>query len=118
MCIRDRVRISEQGYVYACIPANLEEGKTCPSLGFIAHMDTCLLYTSLMAALSRQQIDVPVTLVNTVILYETSARSRALRLGSYFRDKGLAVQSMKKKEQVALEDYKAMAIQRLSLIHI
>ena len=35
-----QVRISEQGYVYACIPANLEEGKTCPSLGFIAHMDT------------------------------------------------------------------------------
>ena len=35
-----QVRISEQGYVYACIPSNLEEGKTCPSLGFIAHMDT------------------------------------------------------------------------------
>mgnify|MGYP000255477826 FL=1 len=35
-----QVRISEQGYVYACIPANLEEGKTCTSLGFIAHMDT------------------------------------------------------------------------------
>lgn len=27
-----QVRISEQGYVYACIPSNLEEGKTCPSL--------------------------------------------------------------------------------------
>ena len=35
-----QVRISEQGYVYACIPSNLEEIKTCPSLGFIAHMDT------------------------------------------------------------------------------
>lgn len=65
-----------------------------------------------MAALSRQQIDVPVTLVNTVILYETSARDQALWLGSYFRDRGMAVQSMKKKELVPVEDYKAMAVQR------
>ena len=28
-----QVRISEQGYVYACIPSNLEEGKTCPLPG-------------------------------------------------------------------------------------
>lgn len=35
-----QVRMSEQGYVYACIPSNLEEGKTSPALGFIAHMDT------------------------------------------------------------------------------
>ena len=81
-------------------------GKDTPAVGFVIVVD------QLMAALSRQQIDVPVTLVNTVILYETSARSRALWLGSYFRDKGLAVQSMKKKEQVPLEDYKAMAAQR------
>ena len=81
-------------------------GKDTPAVGFVIVVD------QLMAALSRQQIDVPVTLVNTVILYETSARSRALWLGSYFRDKGLAVQSMKKKEQVPVEDYKAMAAQR------
>ena len=59
-------------------------GKDTPAVGFVIVVD------QLMAALSRQQIDVPVTLVNTVILYETSARSRALWLGSYFRDKGLA----------------------------
>ena len=35
-----QVRMSEQGYVYACIPSNLEEGKTSLALGFIAHMDT------------------------------------------------------------------------------
>lgn len=81
-------------------------GKDTPAVGFVIVVD------QLMAALSRQQIDVPVTLVNTVILYETSARSRALWLGSYFRDKGLAVQSMKKKEQVPLEDYRAMAVRR------
>ena len=81
-------------------------GKDTPAVGFVIVVD------QLMAALSRQQIDVPVTLVNTVILYETSARSRALWLGSYFRDKRLAVQSMKKKEQVPVEDYKAMAAQR------
>ena len=84
----------------------MQFGKDAPAVGFVIVVD------QLMAALSRQQIDVPVTLVNTVILYETSARSRALWLGSYFRDKRLAVQSMKKKEQVPVEDYKAMAAQR------
>ena len=47
-------------------------GKDTPAVGFVIVVD------QLMAALSRQQIDVPVTLVNTVILYETSARSRAV----------------------------------------
>ena len=32
------VRISEYGYVYACLPANT--GKQIPVIGFIAHMDT------------------------------------------------------------------------------
>ena len=81
-------------------------GKDTPAVGFVIVVD------QLMAALSRQQIDVPVTLVNTVILYETSARDQALWLGSYFRDRGMAVQSMKKKELVPVEDYKAMAVQR------
>ena len=81
-------------------------GKDTPAVGFVIVVD------QLMAALSRQQIDTPVTLVNTVILYEAEARDRALRLGGYFRDKGLAVQSMKKKEHVPVEEYKAMALRR------
>ena len=57
-------------------------GKDTPAVGFVIVVD------QLMAALSRQQIDVPVTLVNTVILYETSARSRALWLGRLFQGQG------------------------------
>ena len=75
-------------------------------MGFVIVVD------QLMAALSRQQIDTPVTLVNTVILYEASARDNAIRLGRYFKDKGLAVQSMKRRPDKEIEDYKAMAAQR------
>ena len=56
--------------------------------------------------------DLSVTLVNTVILYEASARDNAIRLGRYFKDKGLAVQSMKRRPDKEIEDYKAMAAQR------
>ncbi|MBP3239726.1 MAG: peptidase T [Oribacterium sp.] len=34
------VRLSKYCYVFGCIPSNLEDGKTAPKLGFIAHMDT------------------------------------------------------------------------------
>lgn len=81
-------------------------GKDTPAVGFVIVVD------QLMAALSRQQIDTPVTLVNTVILYEVSARDSAITLGRYFKTKGLAVQSMKRRRDKTIEDYKAMAKDR------
>lgn len=81
-------------------------GKDTPAVGFVIVVD------QLMAALSRQQIDTPVTLVNTVILYEASARDSAITLGRYFKTKGLAVQSMKRRRDKTIEDYKAMAKDR------
>lgn len=81
-------------------------GKDTPAVGFVIVVD------QLMAALSRQQIDTPVTLVNTVILYEVSARDSAIMLGRYFKTKGLAVQSMKRRRDKTIEDYKAMAKDR------
>lgn len=81
-------------------------GKDTPAVGFVIVVD------QLMAALSRQQIDTPVTLVNTVILYEASARDSAITLGRYFKTKGLAVQSMKRRRDKTIEDYKAMANDR------
>ena len=30
----------EDAYLVACIPSNLQEGKTAPSIGFVAHVDT------------------------------------------------------------------------------
>ena len=47
-------------------------GKDTPAVGFAIVVD------QVMAALSRQQIDTPVTLVNTVILYEATARDLSL----------------------------------------
>ena len=52
------------------------------------------------------------TLVNTVILYEATARDNAIRLGRYFKERGLAVQSMKRRQDKSLEDYRAMTLGR------
>lgn len=57
-------------------------GKDTPAVGFAIVVD------QLMAALSRQQIHIPVQLVNTVILYEPSARQSAVRLSRFFRSEG------------------------------
>lgn len=81
-------------------------GKDTPAVGFAIVVD------QLMAALSRQQIHTPVDMVNTVILYEATARDSALRLGRYLKEKGMAVQSMRRCETKAVEDYIAMAKKR------
>ena len=81
-------------------------GKDTPAVGVAIVVD------QVMAALSRQQIDTPVTLVNTVILYEATARDNAIRLGRYFKERGLAVQSMKRRQDKSLEDYRAMTLGR------
>jgi len=81
-------------------------GKDTPAVGFVIVVD------QLMAALLRQQIDTPVSLVNTVILYETSARDRAILLGRYFRDRKIAVQSMRRQDGISLDSYRNMAVER------
>lgn len=84
----------------------IQFGKDAPAVGFVIVVD------QLIAALSRQGIDVPVTLLNTVILYEPSARASALWLAGYFRKRNLAVQSMKRDEGKSLEEYRQMVAQR------
>lgn len=81
-------------------------GKDTPAVGFAIVVD------QLMAALSRQNIDTPVTLVNTIVLYEASARGKALALSQLLRKKGMAVQTMKRKEGAVLEAYREMAKRR------
>ena len=81
-------------------------GKDTPAVGFVIVVD------QLMAALLRQQIDTPVSLVNTVILYETSARDRAILLGRYFRERKIAVQSMRRQDGISLDSYRNMAVER------
>lgn len=75
-------------------------------------MVSAIVVDQLMAALSRQQIHIPVQLVNTVILYEPSARQSAVRLSRFFRSEGTPVQSMVMEEGKSLEDYKGMAKKR------
>lgn len=84
----------------------MQFGKDTPAVGFVIVVD------QLMAALSRQQIDVPVTLPGTVILYEPSARTAALWLAGYFRQRDLAVQSMKRSQGRDLEAYRDMVKRR------
>jgi ATP phosphoribosyltransferase regulatory subunit len=81
-------------------------GKDTPAVGFAIVVD------QLMAALSRQNIDTPVTLADTIVLYETSARERALALSKNLREQGTAVQCMKRSEEISLKEYQKMASKR------
>ena len=78
-------------------------GKDTPAVGFAIVVD------QLMAALSRQGIDVPVELMNTIILYEESARPGAMALADRLRSQKMAVQAMRRQEGRPLADYEAMA---------
>lgn len=81
-------------------------GKDAPAVGFAIVVD------QLMAALSRQQIDIPAALPGTAILYEASARGPALWLAGYFRRQNLEVQSMKRNPDRTLADYMDMVKRR------
>ena len=78
-------------------------GKDTPAVGFAIVVD------QLMAALSRQGIDVPVKLMNTILLYEESARTGAMALADRLRSQKMAVQAMRRQEGRPLADYEAMA---------
>ena len=78
-------------------------GKDTPAVGFAIVVD------QLMAALSRQGNDVPVKLMNTILLYEESARPGAMALADRLRSQKMAVQAMRRQEGRPLADYEAMA---------
>jgi len=74
-------------------------GKDAAAVGFAIVVDR------LMLALSRQKIDVPVDTVQTMVLYERSARAAAVRLAGGFRARQTAVQLVRRKDDRTLEDY-------------
>ncbi|WP_373261825.1 ATP phosphoribosyltransferase regulatory subunit [Hungatella hathewayi] len=78
-------------------------GKDAPAVGFGISVD------DLMLALSRQKIDTPVRVVNTMILFEPESRAQAIQLAKHFRDTSMPVQLQLKKADKALEAYKAYA---------
>ena len=78
-------------------------GKDAPAVGFGISVD------DLMLALSRQKIDAPVRVVNTMILFEPESREQAIQLAKHFRDTSMPVQLQLKKADKTLEAYKAYA---------
>ena len=75
-------------------------------MGFGISVDELLL------ALSRQKIEIEVSVVNTMILYEKEARENAIRLSGHFRGAGMAVQLQLKDPARTLEEYQAYARRR------
>lgn len=81
----------------------IQFGKDAPAVGFGISVD------NLMLALSRQKIDTPVRVVNTMILFEPESREQAIQLAKHFRDTSMPVQLQLKKADKTLEAYKAYA---------
>lgn len=78
-------------------------GKEAAAVGF------ALVVDRLMMALSRQNIDIPAKLVDTIILYRQQDRQPAIRLARYFRDNQIAVQLIRKPSDKTVEEYAAYA---------
>ena len=78
-------------------------GKDVPSIGFVVVID------QLLAALSRQKLEVEVEHSNTMILYQESTRASAIQLARYYRNIGKNVEMTLKKEEKSIEEYEEMA---------
>lgn len=74
-------------------------GKRSPSIGF------AILVDQLMLALSRQKIETAVNMVNTILLYDHSARFAAIKLAAHFRDNQMAVVQIRKRSNEDLDSY-------------
>lgn len=74
-------------------------GKEAPSVGF------AILVDQLMLALSRQNIEPDAPMVNTILLYDHSARLAGIRLAGHFRESGMAVQLMRRRSFECVADY-------------
>lgn len=81
-------------------------GKDTPAVGFAIVID------QLMLALSRQKIETPVSRVNTIILYEASARKHSILLASYFRGRQIPVQLIRMRAGQELANYYEYASRR------
>ncbi len=89
-------------------------GKDAPAVGFAIVVDR------LMQALSRQKIETPVSMVNTIVLYDQKARYAGIRLASHFRSNGRPVQLMCRHSDEKIEEYLSYAKRRRigNLLHL
>lgn len=79
-------------------------GKDAPAVGFGIVVDRLLM------ALASQGISLPVKKVNTMILFDVSARVPAIQLAKYFREQNHLVQFQRKHQTPSVEDYLQMAV--------
>ena len=78
-------------------------GKEAPAVGFVIVVD------QLMLALSRQKLETPVQMVNTILLYDHSARLAGIHLAGHFRKSGMAVQLIRRRSTETVEAYLSYA---------
>lgn len=78
-------------------------GKNAPAVGFAIEVDR------LMSALSRQKICTKTDDVDTMILYEESARAEAIRMAGEFRAEKKSVQLLRKDSLHSFSEYLACA---------
>lgn len=78
-------------------------GKEAPAVGFAIVVD------QLMLALSRQKLETPVQMVNTILLYDHSARLAGIHLAGHFRKSGMAVQLIRRRSTETVEAYLSYA---------
>ena len=62
-----------------------------------------------MLALSRQKLETPVQMVNTILLYDHSARLAGIHLAGHFRKSGMAVQLIRRRSTETVEAYLSYA---------
>ncbi|MDR1765881.1 MAG: ATP phosphoribosyltransferase regulatory subunit [Lachnospiraceae bacterium] len=79
-------------------------GNDKPAVGFAIVIDR------LLTALERQGIDVPVELVDTLVLYDPPARARAIEIARNIRKGGAAAVLTRRKDGQTKEDYLAFAL--------
>lgn len=78
-------------------------GKDCPAIGFAIVVD------QLMAALSRQKIEIPVENELVYIVYKEEFFQKAISLAMNHRAEGHLVQTILWKENLSKEDYEKLA---------
>lgn len=78
-------------------------GKDTAAVGFAIVID------QLMTALNRQKIELPLSFVNTMILYDMTARQRAIVLATYFRLHQNPVHLTQRLSSETIESYRMFA---------
>lgn len=79
-------------------------GKDAPAIGFAIRID------QLLTALSRQKIDVPVSMVNVLIVYEECCLRQGISLADSYRKQGIPVQCIRRCQEKSMGDYDTYAV--------